>query len=41
MFSDSTGARGQMEEGNGETYDVGTYTGMIKHNVNTVVEALK
>ena len=25
----------------GETWDVGTYAGMMKHNVNTIVQALK
>ena len=37
LFSDALGAAGQMENG----YDVGTYEGMIRHNVNTIVEALK
>ncbi len=37
LFSDAMGAAGQMENG----YDVGTYEGMIKHNLNTIVEALK
>ncbi|MEM0895319.1 MAG: zinc ABC transporter substrate-binding protein [Verrucomicrobiota bacterium] len=41
LFSDALGQGGQMEEMNGESYDVGTYIGMIKHNVNAVVEALK
>lgn len=41
LFSDACGAPGQMESGGGERYDVGTYIGMIKHNVNTVVDALK
>lgn len=40
LFSDSMGAAGDEETVNGETYDCGTYIGMIKHNVNTVVEAL-
>ena len=40
LFSDSLGAAGEMETVNGESYDPGTYVGMIKHNVNTVVEAL-
>jgi hypothetical protein len=30
-----------MHEAPGEKYDVGTYIGMLKHNVNTVVDALK
>jgi manganese/zinc/iron transport system substrate-binding protein len=37
LFSDAMGTPGQMENG----YDVGTYEGMIKHNLNTIVEALK
>jgi manganese/zinc/iron transport system substrate-binding protein len=41
LFSDACGSLGEMHTGGGETYDVGTYIGMIKHNVNTVVEALK
>jgi hypothetical protein len=30
-----------METIGGETYDEGTVVGMLKHNVNTVVEALR
>jgi ABC-type metal ion transport system, periplasmic component/surface adhesin len=37
LFSDAMGPRGQVENG----YDVGTYEGMIKHNLHTIVEALK
>lgn len=37
LFSDAMGTPGQMEHG----YDLGTYEGMIKHNLNTIVEALK
>ena len=37
LFSDAMGTPGQMEGG----YDVGTYEGMIRHNLNTIVEALK
>lgn len=37
LFSDAMGTPGQIENG----YDLGTYEGMIKHNLNTVVEALK
>ncbi|MBI4658404.1 MAG: zinc ABC transporter substrate-binding protein [Verrucomicrobia bacterium] len=37
LFSDAMGTPGQMERG----YDLGTYEGMIKHNVNTIVDALK
>jgi manganese/zinc/iron transport system substrate-binding protein len=40
LYSDSLGAAGKVETVNGESYDPGTYVGMIKHNVNTVVEAL-
>jgi manganese/zinc/iron transport system substrate-binding protein len=37
LFSDAMGAPGEIENG----YDKGTYEGMIKHNLNTIVEALK
>lgn len=37
IFSDAMGTPGKMENG----YDVGTYNGMIRHNLNTIVEALK
>ena len=37
IFSDAMGTPGQMENG----YDLGTYEGMIKHNLTTIVEALK
>ncbi|MBC8002886.1 MAG: zinc ABC transporter substrate-binding protein [Opitutaceae bacterium] len=37
LFSDAMGTPGQMENG----YDLGTYEGMIKHNLHTIVEALK
>jgi len=37
LFSDAMGTPGQMEDG----YDLGTYAGMIRHNLNTVVRALK
>jgi manganese/zinc/iron transport system substrate-binding protein len=37
LFSDAMGTPGQIEHG----YDLGTYEGMIKHNINTVVNALK
>ncbi|CAN5597490.1 zinc ABC transporter substrate-binding protein [soil metagenome] len=37
IFSDAMGAAGQMENG----YDLGTYAGMIKHNLTTIVEGLK
>jgi manganese/zinc/iron transport system substrate-binding protein len=41
LFSDALGTPGEMREGGGERYDVGTYLGMLKHNINTVVEALR
>jgi len=37
LFSDAIGTPGQMENG----YDLGTYEGMIKHNLTTIVEALR
>ena len=40
LFSDALGATGDIHTVNGESYDVGTWSGMFKHNVNTVVEAL-
>ncbi len=41
LFSDACGLPGKMVTVNGETYDLGTYAGWVKHNINTVVEALK
>ena len=41
LFSDAMGQPGVMETVAGETYDVGTYIGMLKHNINSIVEALK
>ncbi len=42
LFSDALGAAGKMHEGaDGERYDVGTYIGMFKYNVDTIVSALK
>jgi manganese/zinc/iron transport system substrate-binding protein len=37
LFSDAMGTPGQIENG----YDLGTYEGMVKHNLHTIVEALK
>jgi len=37
LFSDAMGTAGQIENG----YDLGTYEGMFKHNLITIVEALK
>lgn len=41
LFSDAMSVPGDMAEINGENYDKGTYIGMMKHNVNTIVEGLK
>lgn len=41
LFSDALGAVGDVREKGGEKYDVGTYLGMLKHNMNTVVDALR
>ncbi|MCC5025150.1 MAG: zinc ABC transporter substrate-binding protein [Candidatus Synoicihabitans palmerolidicus] len=37
LFSDAMGTPGQIENG----YDLGTYEGMVKHNLTTIVEALR
>jgi manganese/zinc/iron transport system substrate-binding protein len=37
LFSDAMGTPGQMENG----YDLGTYEGMIKHNLTTMINGLK
>lgn len=37
LFSDAMGTPGEMENG----YDLGTYEGMIKHNITTIITALK
>ena len=37
LFSDAMGTPGQIENG----YDLGTYEGMIRHNLNTIVKALQ
>ena len=37
LFSDAMGTPGQMEKG----YDLGTYDGMVRHNLTTIVEALR
>lgn len=42
LFSDALGGRGEMHEGSdGERYDVGTYLGMFRYNVDTIVAALR
>jgi len=40
LYSDSLGAAGETETHSGESYDPGTYIGMMKHNVNAIVDAL-
>ena len=41
LFSDALGTPGKSETAGGATYDLGTYEGWIRHNINTVVDALK
>jgi len=41
LYSDALGTPGDMETIDGETYDTGTYVGMVKHNVNAIVKGLK
>jgi manganese/zinc/iron transport system substrate-binding protein len=41
LFSDSPGKRGELKDIGGEKVDQGTYAGMLKSNVHTIVEALK
>jgi manganese/zinc/iron transport system substrate-binding protein len=41
LFSDSLGKRGELKDIGGEKVDQGTYAGMLKSNVHTIVEALK
>lgn len=41
LFSDAMGEPGDVVELHGERYDRGTYIGMQKHNINTVVDGLK
>lgn len=41
LFSDACGTPGEIQSAGGERYDVGTYIGMMKHNINTSVDALK
>ena len=42
LFSDAMGTEGEMYDvGKGEKVDVGTYEGMLKHNVYLTIEALK
>ena len=41
LLSDTMGEPGDMVTLHGESYDKGSYIGMMKHNVNTVVDGLK
>lgn len=41
LAADSTFEAGDVVTVNGESYDRGTYIGMVKHNVNTIVKGLK
>ena len=42
LFSDALGEPGHLEESpDGSSFDVGTYEGMFRHNMITIVEALK
>lgn len=41
LFSDAMGKPGEIERFAGEEYDLGTYRGMLMHNINTAVNALK
>lgn len=41
LFSDAMGIPGETETRRGDTYDLGSYEGMIKHNVYRIVDALK
>jgi manganese/zinc/iron transport system substrate-binding protein len=41
LYSDALDAPGNMDTVDGETYDRGTYTGMLKHNVNAIVKGLQ
>jgi len=40
LFSDAMGAAGDTFELDGQTYDKGTYPGMFRYNVSTIVRAL-
>ena len=41
LFSDACGKVGDIHAAHGEKDEVGTFVGMLKHNINTVVDALK
>lgn len=40
LYSDALDAPGTMDTVEGETYDKGTYTGMLRHNVHAIVQGL-
>jgi len=40
LFSDALGKPGDLRQGAGESLDVGTYVGMLRYNIHTIVEAL-
>ena len=41
LFSDALGMPGDTATVDGVTYDKGTYTGMLRHNVNSIVKGLR
>lgn len=41
LFSDALGEPGDTFDDDGATYDRGTYVGMVRHNVNTIVKGLR
>jgi len=41
LFSDAMGGAGEMRELGGQRFDVGSYDGMIRYNVRTIVSALQ
>ena len=41
LFSDAMGTPGEVVTLHGESYDKGSYLGMVKHNVNSIVDGLK
>ncbi|MCB1124722.1 MAG: zinc ABC transporter substrate-binding protein, partial [Verrucomicrobiae bacterium] len=40
LYSDAMGIPGEFETRQGDRYDLGTYEGMLKHNIYRIVEAL-
>lgn len=40
LYSDAMGIPGEFETRHGDRYDLGTYEGMLKHNIYRIVEAL-